>query len=1097
MRKRLPRECVWIGLCALLATAAVAAEPFADADMEAPGREAWSTYGTPVVVEKTDQAHSGKQALRVVTDNKATMGGNYEGTAHTLGQLQQGDTVRLSFWYRVTAAHGLVIGMGRTQMTGRWEIGGSGWQPVALEYRVRQPGHHSIWLSQGGTATEFFLDDFNLTVTPRPECPVVDAPAPADMLSINGRTFEKATGALLLPETPAAGAAAPTRFRRVPWLRLQLLGKDGISYEDVPFERLKLGSATHGDAYTVFLIFEARDEPIEVRVLVTCGTEDPSIACRAYLTNRSQRTVLGLTMPDLYGLRPDGEPENWTLVHPWVCGRIVKDPLKSEGVDTGYPGRGVMGWMDLAGAQRGLYLGVHDGMGQGVRLQAVPAPNASMDLSTAFEVCVRPGQNWTSPSVVLAPHPGDWHTGADLYRRLSEQDTQQVEGLRYTPFRKPDVPQWMYDSNGWLLVGLQNDVPFRHLDDIYRVAAWMGLEYLHIQGQQMDWAWWDAEGNRHGHEVTFPYPSPRLGGAAELRDQIRQIHADGGHVMCYVLPDRYTPSHATAEDFGTGKRSDIPKEIKIPDQNWFLDNALVNFPGASAPEENPPWEIRGMCPGSPGWREWLRWWAVDYYAKYLGADGMYWDVTGRVGPERCFNPRHGHVGENNWGAGLAELMKSVIADGRKVNPDYSAAIEGCSDILGQWVGYHLMSGATDDQRVFRYTFPGYLCVDGFANHYRPWTMPQKAHRVFLEGEKFDVYGYHQYVKRVIDLRRRIKPFIDWPAVYRDDVGLEVSNPQVQARRFDRFDGGNKIITITMLNEEHVEGATIRLTGVITPRTIALFHLDGRIEPGPLARAANVAVIPVPAEDISAAVIVQEAAPALQVVPFLEPMTAPGDNGLLLTLFTPMREDLPVTLKPHWPAGFAPQQRTRLTEDPCVQRIRFVDPQDLQGLTQWSKTTVEVAWQGGKQTAWTMLAPPLVNGDFERLDANGYLDYWNVKPDATNPGEGKHCVRLDSKPGGFNLLNVLTPLKPGCRYRLSGMIRREAADAGCSATMIEYTDEKNFVRSGAISPTKAGEWERLTTEFTTHPNPRSTALYLYNFSKTSPAWFDDLKIEEIK
>jgi len=54
-----------------------------------------------------------------------------------------------------------------------------------------------------------------------------------------------------------------------------------------------------------------------------------------------------------------------------------------------------------------------------------------------------------------------------------------------------------------------------------------------------------------------------------------------------------------------------------------------------------------------------------------------------------------------------------------------------------------------------------------------------------------------------------------------------------------------------------------------------------------------------------------------------------------------------------------------------------------------------------------------------------------------------------------------------------------------------------VRSGSIEPTKSGEWERLTTEFTTHPDPRSTALYLYNFSKTGAVWFDDLKIEEIR
>jgi hypothetical protein len=226
------------------------------------------------------------------------------------------------------------------------------------------------------------------------------------------------------------------------------------------------------------------------------------------------------------------------------------------------------------------------------------------------------------------------------------------------------------------------------------------------------------------------------------------------------------------------------------------------------------------------------------------------------------------------------------------------------------------------------------------------------------------------------------------------------------------------------------------------------------------------------------------------------MTAPGENGLLLTLFMPMREDLPYTLKPHWPAGFSPAQEELAAEDSCVRRVKFVDPQNLQGLQRWWKTTVDVAWEGGQQTAWVMMAPPLVNGNFERL-AGEYLDYWNIKPEATNPGEGTYCLSVNAQNTKHGHVTVLTPLKPGCRYRFSGMIRRETTDTSASAQVVEYTDERNFVRSATLAPTQAGEWERLSTDFTTHENPRSTAIYLYNFSKTTAAWFDDLRLEEIK
>ena len=143
------------------------AADFADADMELADRGPWNVYGTPVTVEKGPFARSGVQSLQVVTDNQETMGGNYEGTSHGLGEFQPGDVLRLSFWYNVKDSKSIVVGMGRTSFEGRWVLSGTDWTRADVSLRCTHPGPHNVWISQGGDATEFFLDDFALEVDRR------------------------------------------------------------------------------------------------------------------------------------------------------------------------------------------------------------------------------------------------------------------------------------------------------------------------------------------------------------------------------------------------------------------------------------------------------------------------------------------------------------------------------------------------------------------------------------------------------------------------------------------------------------------------------------------------------------------------------------------------------------------------------------------------------------------------------------------------------------------------------------------------------------------------------------------------------------------
>ncbi|KKK66352.1 hypothetical protein LCGC14_2964970 [marine sediment metagenome] len=45
--------------------------------------------------------------------------------------------------------------------------------------------------------------------------------------------------------------------------------------------------------------------------------------------------------------------------------------------------------------------------------------------------------------------------------------------------------------------------------------------------------------------------------------------------------------------------------------------------------------------------------------------------------------------------------------------------------------------------------------------------------------------------------------------------------------------------------------------------------------------------------------------------------------------------------------------------------------------------------------------------------------------------------------------------------------------------------------------RRGEREVLQTTFTTHPNPRSTAIYLYNYDPDNPVYYDGLEPEEVR
>ncbi|MBI2298914.1 MAG: hypothetical protein HYU66_08200, partial [Armatimonadetes bacterium] len=254
---------------------------------------------------------------------------------------------------------------------------------------------------------------------------------------------------------------------------------------------------------------------------------------------------------------------------------------------------------------------------------------------------------------------------------------------------------------------------------------------------------------------------------------------------------------------------------------------------------------------------------------------------------------------------------------------------------------------------------------------------------------------------------------------------------------------------------------------------------------------------VPKDPVSGILIVDNVAPELAVIPTIRQITEPGVDGVELTLLPPDGK-LPDTQNSLTGAGGQAWRELINTEARSTgpKRIRFIYPDGIAALPDWTRVTANVSWAGGQAAAWCIAAPPLLNGDMETLD-DGWLRAWGVAPDNAEKHGGRHSLRVDNPDGRFMCLTNLTPIKPLTRYRMSAWIRRHVEGAYVSVALVEYeagTTLTVLLDLGAGGKQEA--WEQCTGEFTSGPNPRSSAIYLYNRNGKGQAWFDDITLEEL-
>ena len=524
--------------------------------------------------------------------------------------------------------------------------------------------------------------------------------------------------------------------------------------------------------------------------------------------------VVGIGFPQLNGLRLSEKPEDEVLVRPNRFGEKIPDPVGNSGtypINLCYEGMASMMWMSLYDSKvgSGLYLASYDKTLLMTELESEADRDAgTMRLGLRKFAYIPPGGSWTSEPYVVGVYKGDWHWAADRYREWAK-----------SWMKKPDVPAWVRESDGWYGVGLgprqyhDSDAvyKFKEIPSLYEEAEYVGLNWIEVWGQMV----------MNGC-YRFYYPDPYLGTVEEFKEAIRKIRERGGHIGFYVNIQAFDPRLPQLPERYRGK---IPPDVPIP--SWwdeFKNYAAIHFDGSYVRQyvKQDNWSDghRIMCTACEGWRRYLMYWVVDKYVKEYGVDVMYVDQVSSPPVEYCFNFLHGHRHHGACVQGRVETLRRMVEEARKFEPNFALVFEGNGDAVGQYGHVHLLTSVAGQTQypcpeVFSYTFPDYIIIDGFANGWsqrtmasyypkikgRIWRAEDVVNRVFLLGYRFDLCiplrrgePFTEYVKEVIALRKRIKRWL-YHARFMDDIGLNGLPDNVEGKIFSH----NECLIVTLLD----------------------------------------------------------------------------------------------------------------------------------------------------------------------------------------------------------------------------------------------------------------------------------------------------------
>ncbi|MBO0802700.1 MAG: hypothetical protein J2P25_06440 [Nocardiopsaceae bacterium] len=565
------------------------------------------------------------------------------------------------------------------------------------------------------------------------------------------------------------------------------------------------------------------------------------------IDNRSDRVVENVWAPCLGDLRPPAPEEELrnfcysygtaAQLRMWpkfenTCGYWGVDyptQMASRGSSAGVTP--VSPFMLVLARDQGLYVGVaerrddlvswHSELVPGFddAIAGRPAADATIRFATVHVPFIPPGAKTTLTPVAVELFRGDWHAGADIYRRWREG---------WMP--APTAPAWADEPHSWLQLHINSPedelrIPFRELPAVGRECAEAGVRAIQLVG-------WNSGGQDHGNPSHRP--DPRLGTAEELRDAIARIHALGVKV---VLFSKFTWADRSTERYPS-LAADTIKNSYGDTYNGasYRYQTPTQLLGINAPHLIP------MCFGSDRYLDTCQ----EEFGRIvdLGAAGMLFDeCQHHADALLCFDDAHGHPVPWPVYANDNELVRR-FRERTSSDPEFLYSGEGLYD--WEFEQYHLSyfrSAGTGHIPLNRYLHPHaalMTAATGFDD--RNLINQCLLYRYLVSYEPFNFKGMPSdfpktiaYGQRMDALRTELREWF-WDGTFRDTIGARVRGPGGRPHHpyavFLHRDTGEPALAIANYAEEP---ASVEIDGIGAPLTYRLVddeewrETDGRVD----------------------------------------------------------------------------------------------------------------------------------------------------------------------------------------------------------------------------------------------------------------------------
>lgn len=454
---------------------------------------------------------------------------------------------------------------------------------------------------------------------------------------------------------------------------------------------------------------DAGTHAVAVEYQAVLEDDSDEIAPRFALTNESSNVVTEAHFPWLVTLRHVADER---LVYPNVIRRL-RDlfPIPQEGNWEEYPvllhgttGRapywpGVGGmsmpWVDVGDEQGGIYLASLDHTGRQHSLVVRDhgdGESIEPGLTFAFLLETGPGQHWESPTMVLSPHAGDWHTGADKYR-------QSIRSW----YRPPDVSAHASRSLGAFTTTLTSR-DFGEIEELAEDISRYGLTELQVFTFSNYFPLLAEDDDLVHDPPRLGLLTRQFGGRERFRAAVSAARARFGVRTGIILSQRLwnvatlTPDLADKAEAWVMERSSGAPAWR---HNHFGADAWGGFRGE---------QLYVMCPAVEDWQELT----IANCRRILvetGATILFFDQAAEYWP--CFNEAHAHPDPSASLRASPTLLERLRKELREVDSDAILIGEGAEVVTSQHLdlGWHWEFREKDgplqlpNPEVTRYTLP--------------------------------------------------------------------------------------------------------------------------------------------------------------------------------------------------------------------------------------------------------------------------------------------------------------------------------------------------------------------------------------------------------